>query len=388
MLVSAFLLINNACLQMDKVVPKSKVISQYLSSLLVSAFLIVSFFTSISIADPDPNVLDPHALLAKMEESTRALTYQGTLVYSGGGVYSRGGVDRQNSRMETLKIFHTLKDGEQSERLVYLTGEPREIIRRGDKVICIHPKNGVIELDGAIPAGPFARNYQASLRSVNEPYSVKLAGQTRVAGRDVTVLAVQPKDAYRYGFKLALDKQTGLLLQSLMVDANNKVLERFEYTEIKIGGDISAKQLSPNFDRSRDRLSLIDVTTIPSRSMSDPNEILKLSSKAVEDQNWQVNWLPAGFVMSAAHFEKKPQDSVKGSMRNSKMYSDGLSAFSVFVAPDVDMSKSLSVQSGATLAYSIVKRDTEGPYSITVVGEIPMGAAKGIAKSVSRVITH
>ena len=75
-------------------------------------------------------------------------------------------------------------------------------------------------------------------------------------------------------------------------------------------------------------------------------------------------------------------------MRNSKMYSDGLSAFSVFVAPDVDMSKSLSVQSGATLAYSIVKRDAEGSYSITVVGEIPMVAVKGIAMSVNRVVAH
>lgn len=375
MLVSAFSLINNAFLQMDNAVLKSKVISQYLSSFLVSTFLFVtSLFTSLSIAEPNP-----YALLDEMEESAKTLTYQGTLVYR------RGGLD---SHMETLKIFHTLKNGEQAERLVHLTGEPREIIRRGDKVICVHPKNGVIELSDAVPAGPFARNYQARLRSVNEPYTVKFVGYDRVAGRDVTVLAVQPKDAYRYGFQLALDKHTGLLLQSLMVDANNEVLERFEYTEITIGGDILAEQLAPNFDRSRDRLSLIDVTAIPSRSVSEPNEIIELQSKAVEGQSWQVNWLPAGFVMSAAYFEQKHEGSVKGGMRNSKMYSDGLSAFSVFVAPDVDMSKSSSVQSGATLVYSIVKRDAGGPYSITVVGEIPMEAAKGIAMSVNRVAAH
>ena len=371
MLVSALFLINNAFLQTDNIVPKPKVISQYFSNLLLGMFLITSCLTPAYSAEPDP-----YALLAKMEENTKALTYRGTLVYS------------QGDRMETLKIFHTLKNGEQSERLVHLTGAPREIIRRGDKVICVHPKNGVVELNDAIPAGPFARNYQAQLRSVNEPYTVKFAGYSRVAGRDVTVLAVKPKDIYRYGFKLALDKQTGLLLQSLMVDADNKVLERFEYTEIKIGGVISAEQLAPNFDRSRDRLSLIDVASVPSRSPSQPNEMLKLEPQAVAEQNWQVNWLPAGFAMSAAYFEQKHDDDVKGGMRNSKMYSDGLSAFSVFIAPDVDMSKSLSVQSGATLAYSIVKRDTEGLYSITVVGEIPMGAAKGIAKSVKRVTSH
>ena len=338
-------------------------------------------------ADANNAKPDAYALLAAMEESTRSLTYQGTLVYT------------QGNRMETLKIFHTLKDGAQSERLVHLTGSPREIIRRGDKVICVHPKNGVVELNDAVPAGPFARNYQARLGSVNKPYTVEFSGYTRVAGREVTVLAVQPKDAYRYGFKLALDKQTGLLLQSLMVDANNKVLERFEYTEIKIGGDISTEQLAPNVDHSRDRLSLIDMKAVLSRSVSTASNKVK-ASQAAQEQNWRVNWLPVGFTLSTAHFEQKPAGEVvageivpggvkpggvKRTRQNSKMYSDGLSAFSVFITPDVDMSKALSVQSGATLAYSLVKRDAKGLYSITVVGEIPPEAAKGIATSVSRV---
>jgi len=363
-------------------VPKSKLIFQYLSSLLASSLLAISCFIAVPvnseevvtdavIKNAEPNA---HALLAKMAESTKSLTYQGTLVYT------------QGSRMETLEIFHTLIDGQQSERLVHLTGAPREIIRRGDKVICVHPKSGVIELNNAVPAGPFARNYQARLDSVNKPYTVKFSGHTRVAGREVTVLAVQPKDAYRYGFKLALDNQTGLLLQSLMVDANNKVLERFEYTEIKIGGDISAEQLAPHFDSASERLSLIDMKTFQSRSLVAPSEIDKLESQATEEQNWQVKWLPAGFTLSTANFEQRA-DAKRGE-RNSKMYSDGLSAFSVFITPDVDMSKALSVQSGATLAYSLVKRDAEGLYSITVVGEIPPSAAKDIATSVSRVVAH
>ena len=78
-------------------------------------------------------------LLMKMERNTRALTYQGTLVYA------------QGRHMETLKLFHKLKDGKQFERLVHLTGMPREILRRGDKVICVHPKNGVVELNNTVP---------------------------------------------------------------------------------------------------------------------------------------------------------------------------------------------------------------------------------------------
>jgi sigma-E factor negative regulatory protein RseB len=367
-------------------VPKSTLISQYLSYLLAgwrlatSCLLALSLFISVTLygADtlPENTESNAHALLVKMKESTESLTYQGTLVYT------------QGSRMETLEIFHTSKEGEQSERLVHLTGTPREIIRRGDKVICVHPKNGVIELDNTIPAGPFARNYQARLDSANKPYTVNIAGYTRVAGREVTMLAVQPKDDYRYGFKLALDNETSLLLQSLMVDANNKVLERFEYTEIKIGGEISAEQLAPHLDRSHERLSLLDQKTTQSLAVTDPSKLDKLASQALGEQNWQVGWLPAGFTLSTIHFEQKPVGDTKYGKSNSKMYSDGLSTFSVFITPDVDMSKVLSVQSGATLAYSLVKRDAEGLYSITVVGEIPPKAAKGIATSVSRLASR
>ena len=76
---------------MDNAVLKSKVISQYLSSFLVSTFLFVtSLFTSLSIAEPNP-----YALLDEMVESAKTLTYQGTLVYR------RVGLD---THMETLKF--------------------------------------------------------------------------------------------------------------------------------------------------------------------------------------------------------------------------------------------------------------------------------------------
>lgn len=337
----------------------------------------------------------PEQLLMQMEESTRQLNYQGTLVYS------------QGHRMETLKIFHKLENGQRWERLVHLTGTPREIIRRGEKVICVHPKTGVVKLENAIPAGPFARNYQAQLRSVNEPYTIKLSGNTRVAGRDVIVLAVQPKDAFRYGFKLALDSETGLLLQSLMVDEKNKVLERFEYTEIEIGGEITMEQLSPKFDIARDQLSIVDVSkavSVPISGMVNSKAEQELSTEQREAKLWNVGWLPAGFLMSSSRNDKdfsgsseaavqkgtaqndatQKSTARKGSMRNSLMYSDGLTAFSVFIAPDVDM-RQLAVQNGATVAYTSVKRDDKGVFSVTVVGEIPRKAAKNIATSVSRV---
>lgn len=316
-----------------------------------------------------------NGLLMQMEKSARELTYQGTLVYS------------QGRRMETLKIYHTLKNDQQFERLVHLTGIPREIIRRGDKVICVHPKNGVVELDNSIPAGPFARNYHAQLKSVSEPYTVKLVGVNRVAGRDVNILAVQPKDGYRYGFTLALDKETGLLLQSLMVDDKNRVLERFEYTEIQIGGKLTAAQLSPKFEHGRDQLSLMNLDVSNSDDFANAAKAGDTGRQTtVAKKHWNIGWLPSGFALSST--KKQPSVAKLGNPsanpdRDSMMYSDGLTAFSVFIAPNIKMSERV-VQSGATIAYTSVKKDELGVYSVTVVGEIPQTAAKNIAGSVSR----
>lgn len=354
-----------------------QLLSVRLSTLFFCGYVFSSciFGSQVFAAEPtESQSLVVNGLLMQMEKSARELTYQGTLVYS------------QGRRMETLKIYHTLKNDQQFERLVHLTGMPREIIRRGDKVICVHPKNGVVELDNSIPAGPFARNYHAQLKSVSEPYTVKLVGVNRVAGRDVNILAVQPKDGYRYGFTLALDKETGLLLQSLMVDDKNRVLERFEYTEIQIGGKLTAAQLSPKFEHGRDQLSLLNLDV--------NNSVVANAAKAgdagqratVAKKHWNIGWLPSGFALSST--KKQPSVAKLGKPsanpdRDSMMYSDGLTAFSVFIAPNIKMSERV-VQSGATIAYTSVKKDKLGVYSVTVVGEIPQTAAKNIAGSVTR----
>ena len=332
---------------------------------------IAALFCSYAIS---AETVNPHTLLMEMERNTRALTYQGTLVYN------------QGRHMETLQLFHTNIDGQQRERLVHLTGMPREIIRHGDKVMCIHPKNGVMTLNNTIPAGPFA-NYRAQLQSVDEPYRVALAGQGRVAGREVNILAVEPKDAYRYGYRLALDKETSLLLQSLMVDEQNRVLERFEYTEIRFGGTLSAEQLNPQFDRKSETWALLDVSSgqpLPVTASTGSTEMADHTNQAAK--RWNVGWVPKGFAMSSSR-QDKPQSAAKDDkMRDSLMYSDGLTAFSVFIAPNVDM-RSVAVQSGATTAYTAVKKDDAGVFSVTVVGEIPRIAAKTIAGSVDRKAT-
>ena len=45
-------------------------------------------------------------------------------------------------------------------------------------------------------------------------YQLRMDGEDRIANRQVVKLLVTPRDAYRLGHSLFLDKETGLLLKS------------------------------------------------------------------------------------------------------------------------------------------------------------------------------
>lgn len=350
-----------------------------MSQFLVTLTFIVNFFVLTAVAEPAKKLPSPHDLLLQMQRNSELLTYTGTIVYSQGG------------RMETLKIFHTVDEGVRRARLIHLSGEPREIIRKGEQLVCATPSTGVFRLSKEIPAGPFARDYAARFSSTQKPYHLEYNGDTRIAGRLATQITLHPKDRFRHSFKLALDKESQLMLRSLMVDRHGKILERVEYTSFDVGTQISLNNLQPS--------------VLPEQQ----NQLLATEFKkpfnahaATESERlWHVALIPDGFKLVQTRHVSKPHinttrsaisseastaanstDSVNSKER-SLMYTDGLTAYSVFVAENVNLG-ARSKRSGATAAHTVVKEDVVGVYSVTVVGEIPLRAAAQIASSVKR----
>jgi len=311
----------------------------------------------------------PEQWLMQMSANSARLSYSGSLVYAEG------------KRMQAMKIYHALKNGQRRERLVHLSGEPREFIRRGETVMCVDTVNGVVKLgrqgsglkDTAMQgdsAGHYPGDYAARFASLREPYRVSFAGRGRVAGREVALIALQPKDNYRYGFSLALDTESKLLLRSLMLNAEGAVLERFEYTEITIGQEISNHDLEPQLK--------VEPAAVPATSprYSDASATKPRAQAAA----WRVNWVPPAFTRSAKGVAGQGAGNAGESRQ---MYSDGLTAFSVFVEDNTNLGRR-SWQRGATTAHTVVKQDDAGVFSVTVVGELPLVAARKIAASVSR----
>jgi len=332
---------------------------------------IACFFPALLIADVKP--LAAEQLLMQMHNAARELTYSGTLVYS------------QGRRMDSMQLYHTVINGERRERLQHLSGERREIIRRGDNLVCASPKRGVYRLTGELPFNPIGRDFAAQFVAAEKTYKLAHRGEGRVAGRSAILVSLIPRDGYRHRFDLALDKASSLLLRALMLDSDKQVLERVEYTTFSVGGSFDEKLLSPTI-YPKEQQRMLDN---PAHLAADKNIIANTAMR------WQLGVIPESFAMvsqgnrrNSSHAANTEKILEPGTAKGESvmMYSDGLTSFSVFIASGVNLGEH-SRQQGATAAYTVVKEDEQGVFSVTVVGEVPLAAAADIARSVTRIPT-
>ncbi len=300
---------------------------------------------------------DPRRWLTDMNRAFTELSYDGIFSFYSG------------SDLASVRIVHMLVDGEQRERLIHLTGAPREFIRRGEEVDCIlMPGDDLLALESSIPTGPFARAFVRRYDNISEYYALSFSGEDRIAGRLTVRLAITPLDENRYGYRLWLDKVTRLLLQSELVDHEGTKLEIFQFSQLKLGSEVTPAALEPEKLQGA-RISHLSLATTATLPVTKPRV------------SWELRWLPAGFEMSATEVRSTPS---KLKSVNTMMYTDGLAAFSVFIEdmPPAGAASMVS-RNGATVA---VTHLTQGPqannFLVTLVGELPTPTAQRIAQSI------
>lgn len=282
------------------------------------------------------------AWLNKMAHAVKETDYQGILVFG------------NSMAWQTLSVGHMVVEGVEYEKIVHLTGEPREVVRIGHETSGSASKDHTARFHETT-VGSIAGNVRNNISQIQQNYSLVLAGQSRVAGRMAQELLVVPRDHYRYGHKLWLDRETGLLLRSDLLGKQDKVLERYQFADIHIGKRLPFSEFDAT-GRGR-RISPV------------------LESASIKANNqWLPNWVPGGFQHTGvSHTDEK----------SSVMFTDGLSAFSLFVesASDEPM-PDMNNRWGATSAV-VLNRVSEGNlYRITLVGELPLETARRIAGSV------
>lgn len=278
------------------------------------------------------------AWLDRLSHSMSQLNYRGMLTFESG------------DHLESLRVTHGVIGGEEYERLEHLDGERREVIRRGEQLTCIYLGQRLSRLFRKQPAA----GEQTPVLDAH--YDLRTTGEGRVAGRHTMGISITPKDEYRFGYRLALDYDTGLLLRSELLGGDGHVLERFQFVEVDVGQPLKPEWIA-------DATPQADATAA------------KAAATGPAPPAWKPQWLPAGFVLSA---------SPKQSREDALTYSDGLAVMSIFLEPVTDSAPAGAgkARQGATVAYTRPLRRADRSYIVTVIGEVPQITAERVANSV------
>ena len=112
-------------------------------------------------------------------------------------------------------------------------GQPREVVRNGDDVVCYLPALATVRVDKYSEQNKFPAVLPAQLKELLENYDIRRGGMERVAGFDCDVLTLEPKDNRRYGHKLWVDVQTGMLIKAKTYDGRHEAMEQFTFSHLQ-----------------------------------------------------------------------------------------------------------------------------------------------------------
>ncbi len=275
---------------------------------------------------------DPLDILKRMQQTVRHLSYEGNFVYQYGDV------------LNAMHINHDWQEGNEREYLRTLTGPSREVVRDNFTMA---------QFDQEKPAAVSERRRRNAPTLVTfDPerlsavYDFRILGQDRVAGRETTVVLVQPRDEMRYGHRLYLDGETALPLRRVVLDRQGKPISQLMFTSISIR--------SMN---GKEQLSVDDLPQGPIRYQG----------------KWSFDGLPEGFVMEV--YDRKEQD---GKIESEQfVFSDGIARLSLYIE---DRNVANAPGQSVVGPVGILGAEVDG-HRVTVVGEAPLETLKHFLKS-------
>ena len=132
----------------------------------------------------------------------------------------------RGTRAETLRIIHRVRGSDVSERLLSLDGSGREFIREGDELTCYFPDKRSVLVERRAPDGPLLGALPAIDDGSALVYEIRGGERQRLLGRTTRVVALHPRDEYRYGYRLWIDEQTSMPLKTQLCDKSGAVIEQ------------------------------------------------------------------------------------------------------------------------------------------------------------------
>jgi sigma-E factor negative regulatory protein RseB len=306
---------------------------------------------------------DPREWLQKMNQALATRNYDGTFFHLSEG------------RVETMRIVHRVRAGRVTERLQSLDGSGREFVRNNDELICYLPDQHTVLVEPRPDKGPFLGSLPQFGEDVNQFYRIESLPAARVLGRTARVIAVNPKDQFRFGYRLWLDEKTAMPLKTQLCDSRGQVIEQIFFARLDMPDSIADSELTP---------------AVRTEGMRWVRQGPSHDSASAAVSAFRASELPPGFHLTVAGAQTIGGATAPASHL---VYSDGLATVSVFVeapptpAPGAaDSSHSAPAEPpmqglarvGSGYAFSTVVQG----HQVTAVGEVPAQTVEFIAHSV------
>jgi sigma-E factor negative regulatory protein RseB len=296
--------------------------------------------------------------LAAMNAALATRNYQGEFLHLA------------NGHVEKLRILHRIKDGRVAERLVNLSGNGREIIRNDAELQCYLPDERKVLVESQAETGTMLGTLPVFEASLEASYRLVLGERAMVLGRPARILAVNPRDGYRFGYRLWIDEENKMPVRTDLCDADGRMLEQVLFTSLRVGGLLADAAFRPDVDAA----SFEWVRQAGSR----PQQTL------ADELPWRLLQLPPGFRISSAVEQLLPGSDHPVTHL---VLSDGLASVSVFIeGPPAPPRQATEGQGrvGSAFAYSKVVAG----HQVTAVGEVPPQTVEFIASGVAPVKPH
>ncbi|GAB3685794.1 MucB/RseB C-terminal domain-containing protein [Salinisphaera aquimarina] len=321
----------------------------------LSAFLLLFGLVGLAGAAPASNQntgdeasrASVDELLSSASSAVRTENYEGVLVYL------------REKQLDTLRVIHRFKDNVEQERLVSLTGQPREVIRRGGAVTSILPDSKVVLISRHQRKGLLGSVAQFSPKRMRASYLVSDMGQRRLSDRIGRLIQITPRDEFRYGYRMLIDEKTRVPLKLDLLRGND-VLEQLMFTQITFPEAVADKAFQPGYNIEGFRVI--------------EHEAVQVEDKPVPEDAWKPTDLPPGFELAEDGVRRVTENGYVRQM----LFTDGVATVSAFIAP-AGLRKPLegATTMGAVNAFGHVSGDTQ----ITVVGEVPAITVRQIASN-------
>jgi sigma-E factor negative regulatory protein RseB len=299
----------------------------------------------------DAPAADISTWIGRMSGAANQLCYMGTFVRESGG------------QMESLRIAHHMEGKEETEKVEFLDGPAREVIRNNEHVAVYFPGNKTIKLVHRKARKFFPALLTSSPETYTENYRITLGNVERVAGHECQGMQFEPKDAMRYPRWFCAESTSGLIIKTNLKDDKGVLLEQMSFTQLTVGkSQVKRDHTKPSYPDAKQQW----------RTDASPLEDLKPA-----DSGWVVSNAPAGFHKAMEVQRNMPN---KDKPIFHQVFSDGLASVSIFIEPQSAQNKpSLGgSHQGAVNTYIVSIAD----HLVTVMGEVPAMTVQQIAQSV------